>query len=183
MTPSSFSESGLASSILTNPNQVSDGALKMFLEELKPTCHKAGDAISVIVTYENLTNKPLKLVDYSIVSPHQFVKSNGYLRPVLSRGDASLVYTNEELKLSTFYNLQPPVFFTLRAGSKSDFQIGFFLPLSEAVPDEEGYMHLRLIQPGDYFLKFIYRSQRINDSWEGTISTNRIQICIRPIEL
>jgi hypothetical protein len=73
-------------------------------------------------------------------------------------------------------NTNPPLFHVIDAKSSLDVDIKYSFP--QYIIDSKGIGPARLIPTGQYLLKFIYFGSGNNNSWNGAISSNQIQICI-----
>ena len=164
--------------IIDNPEQVTDGRLKIVLSGAKSSCYGAGDIIPLIITYENLTDKPLIIVDPDYVSASSYVHSAGFLKPVVTTVENNRVFIPDDYKLITTYNPDSTLFLELAANSAFDINLEYRFPPSTAKLGEEGNLITQPVLPGSYLLKFLYVGRPTDGSWEGAVSSNRIKICI-----
>ncbi len=167
-----------AISIFDNPNQVMDGNLKLSIQELGSGCHKPGDVASVTVSYENLTSNSLIIVGFDVISSHVLYRTKGQLFPVITSSSGERIFTPYDFMLIQVSNPNPTQSHLLPKRSVFQVAINLRLPAEIASLDDQGHLQVQPIPAGQYLLKFVYIAYVQNDAWKGSISSNRITICI-----
>ena len=165
--------------LASNPEQVTDGKLKLSIKEDKHgDCYVPGTHISLILTYENLTDQPLKILDYNIISSHVLARSYGQLSPVLTTVQSIRLISREDAMTIELINPNPNTLIQiLPPQSRFNVDSKYYLSTEFAAADNWDD-DFRSIPAGQYYLKLMYSSIGYQDSWKGSISSNRIEFCV-----
>lgn len=165
-------------SIFDSPNQITDGKLKMTIQILDKNCLRPGDVLPVTVRYENLTNQPLTLVDYSALSSVALMGGYAILVPVLSTIDNQRLQLPGGITGGDIYNSDSPQFQEISPRSSFSTLIDYHIPMKVVSHAENVSGSDHKLKPGQYLLKFIYYAFRGQNAWQGRISSNQIEICV-----
>jgi hypothetical protein len=165
------------SNIYNNPNQVTDGKLKLSIKEVNNTCYKPGTRIRIILTYENLTNKNMEIVDYNAISTRP-MDSNAQLYPVLTTLLNVRLFSLEDFIEAEVYNPDSPLLQELPANDELEVTVEYYFP-PDFMIDRMRFNETQPPPPGQYFLKLVYVAYHYEHAWEGKISSNQIKLCIR----
>ena len=165
--------------MFSNLEEVTDGKLKLSIDEAKKdSCYEPGTKIRLLLIYENLTDQPLKIADYSLISSHPIGGSHGQLYPVLATEQSIRILSLEDSMLITLYNPNPNTLKVLPSKAKFNVLAEYYLSTKFASAGTFGG-EFQPIPDGQYYLKFIYSSIGYDGSWKGDISSNRILICVK----
>lgn len=167
------------SSIYGISNQVTDGDLRLSIEESENRCYHPGETINVKMSYLNMTKKPITLVDYNFIDDEPMRNAYAHVVPVLTTADNRLIRAKEFFMNIDAFNAPIPII--LEISPKASFEIlgDYSLPIDIGEEDEGQRVTFRLLPPGQYFLKLVYIAQKYKGSWEGKISSNQITICVQ----
>jgi hypothetical protein len=152
---------------------VTDGKLKITIEGTDVRCYKPGETIPIKVTYQNLTDKRLTIVDFNIVSSVPLIGANALLIPVLTSTADIRVHSPDELMSSDAANASPTVLHELLPKSSFESFVEYHLPIEIISFDNN-----QRLQSGQYLLKFVYTALSYKGSWDGAISSNQTEICV-----
>lgn len=162
---------------LKDLKQVTDKELKVLIEEPDQKCHKPGEFIPIMITYQNLTDKPLIIADYNIVAANA-VTSYGAVFPVLTTTN------NEEIIFAYDYMGDKITFidFVLlrEIPQKSSFEVlvDYYLPTGGVGIAKT--QNFSVLPPGQYILQFLYATREFQDiptPWSQKMASNQIMIC------
>jgi hypothetical protein len=164
-------------SLIVEPRQITDGILKMFIEELKPICHLPGDYVDLTIMYENMSSRSLVLVDHDAVTTAPII-SHGMIFPVLSTVDGIRLRFEDDLSnMDLLINTDSPKLKEVAANTFIEFKERYYLShASGSVGEAEQFT---VLPPGHYLLKYVYAATDYPDAWQGQISSNSIVVCIR----
>lgn len=165
-------------SIFENPAQITDGKLKLSVRESSVKCHKVDTFIPLVITYENLTESPLTIVDYNIMDTHMLFNSRGQLFPVLSTLLNERITTPYDLTRVDIFNPTSPLLHELPARSSFEISVEYYFWAEMVKIDQHRQGQTHPVPAGQYLLRIVYSASRADDSWEGEISSNQIKICI-----
>lgn len=158
--------------------QVTDKELKVLIEEPDQKCHTPGDFIPVKITYQNLTDEPLVIVDYNVVSTNA-VTSYGILFPVLktTSNDKQIrflkLHMGDAMTFIDFVLLQE-----IPRKSSVEVIVEYYLPDGEVEINEN--KRFPVLPSGQYLFQFIYGTREFKESpsdWKKILS-NQIVICV-----
>lgn len=192
LTPDAFE------TIYNNPNQTTDGRLKIYISEFENQCYKSGtvtslpndqflyqpgDLASIIVTYENLENSFLKISDYNIVEFSGRWVSNSHARliPILTTLYGERIRTMEEIQSTSnqvVLTSSPQLTREMAPMTSFDVPIKYLIPTQVLFVNDSGETGMTTIPAGQYLLKYVYHASGYQGTWAGLISSNQIQICL-----
>lgn len=189
MTPSPIQPTGKIVDTATQPNstetifenqeQLSDGILRLSIKKKSDNqCYGLGSPISIVAIYENLTNKPLIIVDYDAVSAQVLFGTSGQLFPVITDADGEEVLTPEHTQMMDVFNTSSPLLQDLPPRSAFDVPIDFYFPFEIEEIDTQQQRISHPTPLGVYYLQFVYIGYKNSGAWEGSISSNQVEICI-----
>jgi hypothetical protein len=163
-----------------NFTQITDGKLKLTIKELNGKCYHAGDLVPLTITYENLTDKPLIVADYSTVDSHVLYRTQGQLFPALTAADGTQIVTPYDLMRVDAFNLNSPLLHEVPARSVFEVSLEhYYFPTEFVQINAQGQGPNRQIPAGQYRLKFVFIGNSTHEpEWEGTISSNQVEICV-----
>lgn len=165
------------STIFNNPNRVTDGKLKLFIEEPSRKCHSPGDMIPVKISYQNLTDEQLTIVDFNIVWIHALV-AYAQVVPVLTNLKNERIPYRDDYMSVLVANLTSPLLQQIPPNSSFELLAEYRLPSEMVVYDGNQQLHTSALPAGQYLLKFVYIAGEYEGTWEGEISSNQIEICV-----
>lgn len=164
--------------VFANPNEITDGILKLSIKELERKCYSPGSAISLEFLYQNLTDGPLTMVDYEQISSVVLRGGFGQLFPILGTTSHKPIFN----KLFYFGIIAThptsPIFQEIYPQSSFSLRKNYYLPTEVGEEDERRQVYIRLLSPGQYLLRFAYTAIEHEGSWEGTVTSNQITICV-----
>lgn len=164
-------------SIFDNPEQVTDGKLRLSIKGSDEQCYKPGDFVPLTIAYENLTSDSLTIVDYNVVDTHVLYTARGQLFPIITTLHNERVFAPYDFMMVEVFNLNSPILHELPPEGIFEVLIKYYFPPEIVKFDMHGQMQVKPMPPGQYLFKFVYISNRQGDSWEGAISSNQIKIC------
>ncbi len=171
--------------IFNNPNQVTDGVLKISIEEPDRKCHNPGSIINIKVDFQNLSDKQIVIVDYNAIASTVLMGTYGQIITFLTNAHNKAVYSPGYYSGAEGINGTSPLFQEIQPESSFALVVEYYLPNEVAELDQNGHLVSWTLPDGRYFLKFIYAAYEYIDSWheykgswKGKISSNQIEICV-----
>lgn len=164
--------------LFTNKNQVSDGKLRISIKEPDSYCHVAGKTIPIEISFQNLTNYKLTIVDFNIISPIAMTRAHALLFPILTNMKNERIRLPGEFGLTETKNPNSPMLQPIFPNASFEFLAEYHLPGEMAEYNENHQLQNQALPVGQYLLKLIYFAFGFEDTWEGTIGSNQIEICV-----
>lgn len=184
--------------VYNDPRQITDGNLKLNIREEGNNCYRRGtyarsqngeftytfgDPAPIIATFENLTNKSITIVDYgSLILPSRLAMGHsGNLISILTTLDGQRIITSEDAQSVGYREYPtPPSISIWELSSKNSISTNtkYIIPTLVLVMSESGQTDFIQIPAGKYLLKYVYFATGYQDTWDGIISSNQIEICI-----
>lgn len=155
-----------------SPDQITDGTLRLTIQEVESVCHNRKDSIAIRMTFKNLTFHPIDIV--AVHGYHYGVMAE----PVLTQADRN-IYHCPDCPSIGFPYFPPIKVESLPILGVVKIVIQYRIFGFRAEVDRGNYV-FATPEPGIYFLKFVYKNrvEYPEGVWTGKIASNQIQICI-----
>lgn len=159
--------------------QVTDGKLMLFAEEVNPECHKITTLetyMNVRLVFQNMTEDSLTIPDASSVSPNSRLTGGDIVALFFSTDGSRIRLWRDDLDMVMKY--EPGAVVVIPA--QNEYVITIKIPLPSTL---SGYERITLIPPGHYLTKIIYNNSHDTvagqgNIWTGIISSNLVELCM-----
>ncbi len=161
--------------------QFTDGVLSVSIRQADDTCHSISEPISLKLTFENLSDKPLVLLSSFSVSQKRFGADNGIFVWMDTKDGTPLLSPHDLIiEESLGATPAPPKYQILNEHSKLEITLSYVLPTQLINGDVQNNHNIFTPGPGQYLIRFVYQnlvSSQLNE-WTGVIASNRLEICV-----
>lgn len=162
------------------PADVTDGALKLSVQEVRPGCHKPGDPLTLRFTLTNLTRQPIPVVSESKLA-HNRKFEGGNINTIITTEEGRDLYTMGDYMVEEYFDLPTPGELEIPAQRSLDFSLDFYFPPFFVVYPSIEYdpLDFPTPAPGTYIVHFVYTGYVPRpESWQGFVSSNNLKVCI-----
>jgi hypothetical protein len=164
------------------PEGTNDGqlALSIKIYDKKDRCYSSNEVIPISLEYKNLKADKLLIADYDAIAIHPLIGAKAQLYPFVYNENNQEVFTPEHLMLDQFAYMQETKVHLLESGETFNILTETYsFPSMIIGVSATGESQNIPIPSGVYFLQFKYVNIGNTDYWEGVISSNVIEICIK----
>jgi hypothetical protein len=175
----SFSDDAIIAtgqSVVANPVQVTDDVLKISLEGKSHECYATGDLAVINIVYQNMTSDELLITDFDTLSATPLMFSHGQLIPILTSTDNKRLIFSDDLSAGHVINPYSPKVKKIAPGNSVKIAANYYIP--DGAGEFIGGDLFTKLPSGRYLLKIVYFVANVDKGWQGTISTNQIEICV-----
>lgn len=167
--------------LVNMPKEGNDGrlSLNIILINSKNICYSPGQLIPIVAEYHNLTNIAIQIADYDVVAINPLIGAKAQIYPHVYKKDGEEIFTQEHLTYSQYSYTKETKVNSLEPNDSMIVRIeSFFFPLKIITTSTTGSTENITPPSGDYLIQFGYVNVGTSEYWEGSISSNVIEICI-----
>lgn len=165
---------------LEPPREETDGQLTLVVKKTNNKCYSPGDTIPLVFTFKNISEQAFKIADYDVLSIHPLIGGKGQVYPFVFNQYNEKIITPEHLIFVQVANMEETKVYTLDAGEYFDTLVeNYVFPLKIIAVDDNGENQEVSIPAGTYLIQFRYISSGSDSYWQGLISSNVVDVCIK----
>ena len=160
--------------------QITDGNLVFYAEEIDPECHEIKiyprNVMQIRIVFRNISNHPLYLVTDFDVAPNSRLTAGDLIPSFYDKNGNQLFLSNDDFDHQ--YDNDPKTVLLLKSEGELERTVEISLP-----GELRGNLGNFAISPGQYLVKIIYhnKSTSLKDGktlWNGLLTSNLIEFCM-----
>lgn len=162
------------------PTEENDGRLVINIKLPQSNCYSPGDLIPIRLEYKNLTSGPLQIIDFDVIAINALIGAKAQIFPFIYYKNGLEVFTPEHFFLDQVAYMKETKTHSIKAGETfSTLTENYSFPPIIIDTSTAGESQKINTPPGDYLIQFKYVNIDNPEYWDGVISSNVLEICIK----